>query len=142
MTKILIIDDDVDFGDLTRRRLLRMGFEAKLHGGSRGVMDLLLRDEFALVILDVNMPGLAGPDVMKMIRTSAAPSTHAGAPRAVIFDSVVKAVALCARLSSDWSSELISCCRITTYAVSDRIAIDTPRATVVRTATRDARDRR
>jgi DNA-binding response OmpR family regulator len=69
MTKILIIDDDVDFGDLTRRRLLRMGFDAKLHGGSRGVMDLLLRDEFALVILDLNMPGLAGPDVMKMIRT-------------------------------------------------------------------------
>lgn len=69
MTKILIIDDDLDFGDLTRRRLLRMGFEAKLHGGSRGVMDLLLRDDFALVILDLNMPGLAGPDVMKMIRT-------------------------------------------------------------------------
>lgn len=69
MTKILIIDDDLDFGDLTRRRLLRMGFDAKLHGGSSGVMDLLLRDEFGLVILDVNMPGLAGPDVMKMIRT-------------------------------------------------------------------------
>ncbi len=57
-------------------------------------------------------------------------------------DSVVSAVARWARLSSDWSSELISCWRITTYAVSDRIAIDTPSATVVRTATRDASERR
>lgn len=83
MTKILIIDDDVDFGDLTRRRLLRMGLEAKLHGGSRGVMDLLLRDEFALVILDVNMPGLGGPDVMKMIR-----SLRAGQVKIMFYSSV------------------------------------------------------
>jgi DNA-binding response OmpR family regulator len=69
MSKILIIDDDVDFGDLTQRRLARMGFEAKLHADSRGAMELLLRDEFELVMLDVKMPGLCGPDVMKMIRT-------------------------------------------------------------------------
>lgn len=69
MSKILIIDDDVDFGDLTQRRLKRMGYEAKVHGGSTGVMELLLRDEFDLVVLDVRMPGLAGPEVIQMIRT-------------------------------------------------------------------------
>ncbi|HKO93805.1 MAG TPA: response regulator, partial [Polyangiaceae bacterium] len=69
MSKILIIDDDVDFGDLTRRRLTRMGFDVKLHPGAFGVMDLLLRDSFDLVILDVKMPGLNGTDVIKMIRT-------------------------------------------------------------------------
>lgn len=69
MSSILIIDDDVDFGDLTRRRVQRMGFTAKVHGGSRGAMDLLLHNHFDLVILDLNMPGLSGPDVMKMIRT-------------------------------------------------------------------------
>jgi two-component system copper resistance phosphate regulon response regulator CusR len=69
MSKVLVIDDDLDFGELTQRRLVRMGFDAKLHGGSRGAMDPLLRDHFDLVILDVNMPGLAGPDVIKMIRT-------------------------------------------------------------------------
>ena len=77
-----------------------------------------------------------------MIRTSAAPSTHGGNPRTVRSDSAEIVVALWARLSSDWSSELISCWRITTYAVSDRIAIDTPSAKVVRTATRDASERR
>ncbi|CAB4965958.1 unannotated protein [freshwater metagenome] len=80
--------------------------------------------------------------LMKMIRTSAAPSIHAGAPRAVISDSVVVAVALWARLSSDWSSELISCWRITTKAVRAITAIETPSATVVMTATREASDLR
>lgn len=67
--KVLIIDDDLDLGELTRRRLQRMGYDAKLHAGSRGAMDLLLHEAFDLVILDVNMPGLSGPEVMKMIRT-------------------------------------------------------------------------
>ena len=69
MSKILIIDDDLDFGDLTRRRLSRMGFDVKLHAGAHGAMDLLLRDGFDLVILDVKMPGLDGTEVIKMIRT-------------------------------------------------------------------------
>jgi DNA-binding response OmpR family regulator len=68
VSAILIIDDDLDLGDLTRRRLQRMGLVAKLHASSRGAMDLLLHDDFDLVILDVNMPGLSGPEVMKMIR--------------------------------------------------------------------------
>ena len=91
----------------------------------------------------VSSPAIPWPSaVMKMIRTSAAPSTHGGMPCAVAFWRSVKLTALCARLSSDWSSELISCWRITTYAVSARIAIDTPSAKVVSTATRDARERR
>ena len=77
-----------------------------------------------------------------MIRTSAAPSIQPGTPPAVIFDRVVKAVALCARLSSDWSSELIICWRITTKAVNAMTAIERPTATVVSTATRDASDLR
>ena len=57
-------------------------------------------------------------------------------------DSVVKAVALCARLSNDWSSELIICWRITTKAVKAITAIERPSAIVVSTATREARDLR
>lgn len=68
MSNVLVIDDDIDLADLTRRRLQRMGLDAKVHAGSRGAMDLLLHDEFDLVILDLNMPGLGGPEVMKMIR--------------------------------------------------------------------------
>ena len=51
-------------------------------------------------------------------------------------------MALWARLSSDWSSELISCWRITTKAVAARIVIATPSTIVVSTATREASERR
>jgi DNA-binding response OmpR family regulator len=68
--KILILDDDVAFGDLTRRRLERQGFSAQLHAGVHGAMDSLLRGGFDLVILDVKMPGLTGTDVIKLIRSS------------------------------------------------------------------------
>lgn len=67
--KILVIDDDVALGELTRRRVQRLGYEARLHAASRGAMDLLIHEHFDLVILDVNMPGLSGPDLMTMIRT-------------------------------------------------------------------------
>lgn len=67
--KILVIDDDVDFGELTLRRLRRMGFECKLLPGAHGVIDLLLRDGYTLVLLDVNMPGTSGPEVLKTIRS-------------------------------------------------------------------------
>jgi DNA-binding response OmpR family regulator len=68
VSKVLVIDDDIDLADLTRRRLQRMGLTAKVHGGAHGAMDLLLRDAFDLIILDLNMPGLGGAEVMKMIR--------------------------------------------------------------------------
>jgi len=70
LSQILILDDDVALGDLTRRRLERQGFSVQLHAGAHGAMDCLLRGGFELVILDVKMPGLTGPDVIKLIRSS------------------------------------------------------------------------
>jgi DNA-binding response OmpR family regulator len=72
MTKslILVVDDDVSFGELTCRRLERLDYQAKLHPGSRGVLTELLDPRVAAVILDVKMPGLTGPELMQMIRTS------------------------------------------------------------------------
>ena len=86
---------------------------------------------------------VAGPlRVRKTIRTSAAPSIHDGAPWAATSDRVVKEAALCARSSSESSSESCSCWRITTNAVSAMIAIDAPRVSAVSTATREASERR
>jgi DNA-binding response OmpR family regulator len=69
MARILIIDDDFDFADLTRRRIERLGFDVKVHVGARGAMEQLLHGGFALVILDVKMPDIDGPAVIRMIRT-------------------------------------------------------------------------
>ena len=70
MSKVLILDDDHAFGDLTRRRLERQGFEVQLHASAHPAMDSLLRGGFDLVILDVKMPGLTGTDVIQLIRRS------------------------------------------------------------------------
>ena len=77
-----------------------------------------------------------------MMRTSAAPSIHEGTSRRVISDSAVYLAAFSARSSSDSSRLDWSCIRITMKAPSDIAAIDTATASVVRTATREASDRR
>ena len=68
MSKILVVDEDVNFGFLTKRRLERVGMDVQLHHEARLAMDSLLRGKFDLVILDVKMPGLTGTDVIKLIR--------------------------------------------------------------------------
>lgn len=70
MSKILILDDDVNFGFLTKRRLERVGMDVQLHHEAPLAMDSLLRGRFDLVILDVKMPGLTGTDVIKLIRNT------------------------------------------------------------------------
>ena len=70
MSKILILDDDVNFGFLTKRRLERVGMDVQLHHEAPLAMDSLLRGKFDLVILDVKMPGLTGTDVIQLIRRS------------------------------------------------------------------------
>ena len=77
-----------------------------------------------------------------MMRTSAAPSIHEGTSRRVISDRAVYLAAFSARSSSDSSRLSCSCIRITMKAPSDITAIDTATASVVRTATREASDRR
>lgn len=69
--QILVVDDDVSFGELTCRRLERLGYQAKLLPGARGVLTELVANRFAAVILDVNMPTLSGPELMKSIRQRA-----------------------------------------------------------------------
>lgn len=74
MKRILIIDDDVNFGELTRRRLERLGFVVKFHPGPMGAMPELLTGKYDAVLLDMNMPGLTGTEVMRMIRSSSSGS--------------------------------------------------------------------
>ena len=69
--QILVVDDDVSFGELTCRRLERLGYQAKLLPGARGVLTELVANRFAAVILDVNMPTLSGPELMQSIRQRA-----------------------------------------------------------------------
>lgn len=69
MTRILIIDDDTELCDLVREYLAQEGFTVEaVQEGARGV-ERALSGDFALVVLDVMMPGMNGLEVLKRIRS-------------------------------------------------------------------------
>lgn len=68
MSRIIIIDDDEDFGELTRRRLHNAGFEVTFQHGPFGSLNAIRKSACELVILDVLMPALDGPKVVQLIR--------------------------------------------------------------------------
>ena len=68
MTDILIVDDDSTFGQLTLERIETMGYSAVFHQGPFGTMNAVRMARPKLVILDVNMPGLDGPQINSLLR--------------------------------------------------------------------------
>jgi len=74
MTEILVIDDDVELGELVSEYLGGEGFGVAVeHDGTSG-LDRARRGAFDLVILDVMLPGLTGLEVLRRLReTSAVP---------------------------------------------------------------------
>ncbi len=68
MTRVLLIDDDVELAELLKAYLEREGFEVRLAAdGEQGVREAL-RGDCAIVILDVMMPRLNGIEVLSRIR--------------------------------------------------------------------------
>jgi DNA-binding response OmpR family regulator len=68
MGKILIIDDDPIYSDMLKERLLREGHQATVHLGPFGGTAAAAQSELDLIILDVFMPGLDGPDLLALMR--------------------------------------------------------------------------
>ena len=68
MGKILIIDDDPIYSDMLKERLAREGHQASVHLGPFGGTAAAAQPDLDLIILDVFMPGLDGPDLLALIR--------------------------------------------------------------------------
>jgi chemosensory pili system protein ChpA (sensor histidine kinase/response regulator) len=68
MSRILIIDDDANFGANAVRVLEGAGFSARFHRGPFGSLQAIRETVCDLVLLDVNMPKLDGPLLVRMIR--------------------------------------------------------------------------
>jgi len=67
MKNILIIDDNEEVLDIFRRLLLDEGYRVSTaSNGASGVV-LFMRQNFDLVMTDINMPGMSGFDVIKRI---------------------------------------------------------------------------
>jgi DNA-binding response OmpR family regulator len=68
--KILIIDDELALRQTLARILQRVGFEVTTaENGGQG-LNFLETTDFDLIYMDIRMPGLAGPDVLKLVHAS------------------------------------------------------------------------
>lgn len=68
MDKVLIVDDDVELCGLLVERLSTEGFAMEaVHDGPRG-LERALSHQYALVILDLMLPGMGGLDVLRHLR--------------------------------------------------------------------------
>lgn len=68
--RILIIDDELTLRQTLARILQRAGFEVTTaENGEQGLIFLETTD-FDLIYLDIRMPGLAGPEVLKLVHAS------------------------------------------------------------------------
>jgi two-component system response regulator CpxR len=67
--RLLVIDDDIELCRLLQRSMSRKGYTIDIAGsGSQGI-PMALSGQFALVVLDVMMPGISGFDVLRRIRS-------------------------------------------------------------------------
>ena len=68
MDRVLLVDDDVQLGKLLVERLATEGFTIDtVHDGVRG-LECALSKEYALVVLDLMLPGMGGLDVLRQLR--------------------------------------------------------------------------
>jgi two-component system response regulator CpxR len=68
LERVLIIDDDVELCELVSEYLKPEGFEAEsIHDGTQGLRRALSQ-EYAVVVLDVMLPGINGFEVLRQIR--------------------------------------------------------------------------
>lgn len=66
--KLLVVDDEMDFLETLVNRLRKRGIEAQGALSGKEALELLEKNEFDLVILDVKMPGMDGIEILKRIK--------------------------------------------------------------------------
>lgn len=78
--RVLVIDDDAAFGFALARRLEGAGFAARFHRGPFGCLQAIRDMRCDAIVLDVNMPRLDGPLVLRMMRDA----VGMGTPRVLL----------------------------------------------------------
>ncbi len=65
---LLVVDDDEMARDVLTRRLERLGYTVTAAADGRQALELIARQSFDVVLLDIKMPGLTGFQVLQAIR--------------------------------------------------------------------------
>ena len=69
MTKVLIADDDGNLRRILRLELGEAGFQAVDVESGQQALDALEQEDFDILLLDLNMPGISGLEVLERIKT-------------------------------------------------------------------------
>ena len=67
LNKILIADDSEEMTKMLDRFLRSQGYECTICCNSKNALDELCKGGYAVCLLDINMPGLSGIDILKEI---------------------------------------------------------------------------
>src|SRR5687767_7180557 len=73
--RILVVDDNDTNLDLLSRRLERKGYAVTTAASGPDALELLDKEPFDLVLLDVMMPGMTGIEVLQIVRRTRAPES-------------------------------------------------------------------
>ncbi|HXW05371.1 MAG TPA: EAL domain-containing protein [Vicinamibacterales bacterium] len=65
---LLVVDDNEVNRDILSRRLRRQGYQVETAVDGRHALELVEAQTFALVLLDIEMPGLSGLEVLEILR--------------------------------------------------------------------------
>lgn len=68
MARVLIVDDEEYIRDLVKEVLLAQGHEFELAAGGTEALEILRKKSIDLAIIDRNMPGMSGIEVVQLIR--------------------------------------------------------------------------
>ncbi|MBI4515647.1 MAG: response regulator [Deltaproteobacteria bacterium] len=70
--RVLIVDDDPHALEILSRLLAREGYECQTVDSGQGCLDILVRQLFDVIVLDVMMPNMDGLQVCERLRANAA----------------------------------------------------------------------
>lgn len=68
MRKILIVEDDLSIAELQKDYLDLAGFNVSISADGLEALDLIQKDDYDLLILDIMLPGLDGLEILRRIR--------------------------------------------------------------------------
>jgi CheY-like chemotaxis protein len=74
MPKVLIVDDNLEGCRPLARLIAREGHEVQCAGSGPEALDVLRKDGFGLVLLDIMMPEMDGIQVLKAMRADPSPA--------------------------------------------------------------------
>jgi two-component system phosphate regulon response regulator PhoB len=66
--RILVVEDDVNISKLIKYNLEKAGFVCQVAGDGESALDILERENFSLIILDIMLPQMDGFEVCKQIK--------------------------------------------------------------------------